>query len=94
MPLVQQLHEKYQDDVVVLTVNIGGSPSGIAKFMTENNYSFLSVIDGPGAAKRDYKIQYVPTTFFVDKDGFIKDKAVGGWENLAQIEGRLKSILP
>jgi peroxiredoxin len=94
MPLVQQLYEKYQNkDVVVLTVNLSGSRAGIAKFMTENKYTFPALIDTTGDAQHGYHIQYVPTTFLIDKDGNIRDKIVGGWQSLDQIEGRLQKVM-
>lgn len=91
---MQQLYDKYQNkDVVVLTINIGGSTDGVTKFMTSNNYTFPALIDTTGDAQHGYHIQYVPTTFFIDKDGFIRDKSVGGWQSLDQIEQRLAKIL-
>jgi peroxiredoxin len=93
MPLVQQLYEKYRDKgVIVVTVNMGGSPAGIAQFMTEKNYTFIALADPQRSAGHDYSVQYVPTTFLIDKDGFIQDKIIGGFENLEQMEQRLAKI--
>jgi len=93
MPLVQQLYEKYKDKgVAVVTVNMGGSPAGIAQFMAEREYAFIALTDTQGSTGHDYGIQYVPTSFFIDKDGIIQDKVIGGFVNLAQIEGHLTKI--
>ena len=94
MPLVQQLTDKYQSKgLVVLNVSISGNVAGIARYMAEKNYTILTLIDIDGTARRSYRIQYVPTAYFIDKDGFIRDKRVGGWENLEQIEQILTKIL-
>jgi hypothetical protein len=94
MPLVQQLHEKYTDKgIKIVTINIGGSPAGIGKFMADNKYTFVALTDPQGSSSHDYSIQYVPTSFFIDKDGIIQDKVIGGFENLAQIEQKLTKIM-
>ena len=62
--------------------------------MTERNYTVPTLVDVQGNAGNDYKIQYVPTAYFIDKDGFIQDKAIGGWQSLEQIEQRLLKIMP
>jgi peroxiredoxin len=93
MPLVQQLYEKYRDKgLIVITINSGGSPSAIAKFLAKRNYTFTTLSDLQSSAAHDYHIQYVPTTFFIDRDGFIRDKVIGGFENMEQIEQRLSKI--
>jgi len=95
MPLVQQLYDKYQNrGLIVLNINLSNSVSGVAKFMTEKNYTIPTLVDVQGNARHDYKIQYVPTTYFIDRDGFIRDKSVGGWQSLEQIEQRLSKIMP
>jgi len=94
MPLVQQLYDKYQNrGLIVLNINLSNSVSGVAKFMTEKNYTIPTLVDVQGNAGHDYKIQYVPTTYFIDRDDFIRDKSVGGWQNLEQIEQRLSKII-
>ena len=94
MPLVQQLYEKYQnEDLAVITINISGNVGSVTRFMSDGKYTFPALIDGKGDSVHNYHIQYVPMTFFIDKDGFIRDKAVGGWNDLTQIEERLAKIL-
>ena len=93
MPLVQQLKDKYNDKgVKVVTISLGGSPESIGQFMSNNKYTFTALTDPQGAASHDYAVQYVPTSFFIDKDGIIQDKVIGGFANLEAIEEKLKKI--
>jgi cytochrome c biogenesis protein CcmG/thiol:disulfide interchange protein DsbE len=95
MPLVQQLNDKYIDrGLVVVTIHSGGSPAGVARLLAGKNYTFTTLLDPQNDTGRAYRLQYVPTTFFIDREGFIRDKVIGGFENLAQIEDRIKKILP
>ena len=94
MPLVQQLTDKYQSrGLVILNISINGDIAAIARYMAEKNYTIPTLVDTDGNVRNSYRIQFVPTAFFIDKDGFIRDKQVGGWENLEQIEQRLTKIL-
>jgi len=94
MPLVQQLTDKYQSKgLVVLNITLLGNIAGLARYMAEKNYTITTLVDVDGKARRSYRIQYVPTAYLIDKDGFIRDRQIGGWESFEQIEQRLTKIL-
>ena len=94
MPLVQQLTDRYRDkNLAVINITLNGNIAGLARYMAEKNYTITTLLDVEGTARRSYRVQFVPTAFFIDKDGFIVDKQIGGWESLEQIEQRLTRIL-
>ena len=95
MPYLQEIYEEWASrDLVILTINIGeGSPT-VEAFMQSNNLSFTVLLDTKQDVAQKYNIQYIPTTFFIDKDGIIQDKVIGAFPNKAQIESRLSKIMP
>lgn len=79
MPYIDELYEEYnknQDDVVILGVaapNLGreGSEEHIKKFLEENNHKFPVVFDDDASMVYGYGISAFPSTFIINKEGFI-----------------------
>jgi len=95
MPYIQEIYEEWSGNgLVVLAINIGESSSSVEGFMQSNGLSFTVLLDTKQNVAQKYNIQYIPTTFFIDKDGIIQDKVIGAFQNKAQIENRLSKIMP
>lgn len=85
MPYINELYEEYknnQDDVVILGVafpNMGreGTEEDIKVFLVNNNYKFPVVFDEGGTMVIEYGINAFPSTFIINKDGYI-DKYIPG----------------
>lgn len=83
-PFVQKVYEKFKDnsDVVILAVNTWESETGaerenlVKKFMEENKYTFSVVYDETKVVDK-YKVEGIPTQFFIDREGTIQFKEVG-----------------
>lgn len=79
MPYIQELYEEYnenQDDVVILGVaspKLGreGSEERIKEFLSEDEFTFPTVFDEKGSMVYGYGINAFPSTFIIDKDGYI-----------------------
>jgi len=95
MPYIQEIYEEWADKgLVVVAINLGESSSKAEEFMQSYNLSFTVLLDTKKDVAQKYNIQYIPTTFFIDKDGIIQDKMIGAFQNKAQIENRLSKIMP
>jgi len=95
MPYIQKIYEEWSDQgLEVLAINIGESSSKAEEFMQSYNLSFTVLLDTKQDVAQKYNITGIPTTFFIDKDGIIKDKVIGAFQNKAQIENRLSEIMP
>jgi len=95
MPYIQEIYEEWVDkELVVLAINIGESSSKAEEFMQSYNLSFTVLLDTKQDIAQKYNIQYIPTTFFIDKDGIIQDKVIGAFQNKTQIENKLCKIMP
>lgn len=93
MPLLQELYEKWQSKgLVVLAIHVGGSNSRVTEFMQNHNLSLPVILDDLEKVSVAYRIQFVPTHYFIDKNGVIRDKVIGAFANLEQLEDKLKKI--
>jgi len=78
MPDMQRLHENYGEEVVILAVNVGESKSTAANFMMQNDLNFTVAMDQDKNTARNYLVRGIPTSYFLDQNGIIKEKVVGG----------------
>jgi len=97
MPFLQEAFddsEWSEKGLVILAVNQGESPSRAKQFMERNDLSFLVLLDTNFEVSEAYNASRIPVTFFIDKDGIIKDKKIGPFTSQAEIDWRLiNSIL-
>ena len=77
----------------MLAINIGESSSQISEFMQSEALSLPVLLDRDTSVAQEYDIVYIPTTYFIDKDGIIQDKVIGAFQSKAQIENRLSKIV-
>lgn len=90
MPDIETLYKKYGDnfgDLVVLSVanphteegpnNNDMSPEKIAEFMSDNGFTYPALMDRTGAVFQAYGIRSFPTTFMIDKDGYVEGYVPG-----------------
>ena len=80
-------------DVVVLGVNQMESEEVAIKFMTEQNLGFMLALDRDGLVSQQYRVSALPTTYFVDKAGVIRDIVYGGPMTRPLIESKINAIL-
>jgi thiol-disulfide isomerase/thioredoxin len=95
MPLLQGIHEEtkwQQEELVILAINLQESANEVQYYLAAKGYSFTVLLDTSGAVGNKYNIRGIPTTFFIDKDGIIKDMVVGAFQKKAQIEQKLNLI--
>src|SRR5664279_4161707 len=79
MPWFEDLQKQYgKDGLVVLGVAMDDSePAAIAKFASELGVNY-QVLLGTDQVSDDYgSVQYLPTTFFIGRDGAVVDKMTG-----------------
>ena len=88
MPHIEDLYKEYnknKDEVVILGVaspNLGneGSEEDIKEFLSQNKYSFPVVMDKDGSLAYQYGISAFPTTFIIDKDGYVTQYVPGAMD--------------
>ena len=80
--------------LILLTINITESLETVTDFIEENDYSFPALLDTVNAVSLVYGVSGIPVTFFIDKDGIIRAKKIGGFLNTIEIYSYLGTIMP
>lgn len=88
MPYIEQLYKEYNKnnkDVVILGVaspNLDreGSKEDIIEFLQQEKYTFPVVMDNNGELAYQYGISAYPTTFIIDKEGYITQYVPGAMD--------------
>ncbi|WP_127585635.1 TlpA family protein disulfide reductase [Paenibacillus koleovorans] len=79
MPVLEQLYAQYRDQVDIITVNLTGKDrlTEVNRFIAENRLTLPVLLDHTMAATESYRIVQVPTTYFIDRKGFIAHRVLG-----------------
>lgn len=77
MPAIQARYDEHAPDLVVLAINIGEPADTARSFTEELGLTFPVLLDNDGVVQRDYVVNALPTTFFIDSRGYIKAQHVG-----------------
>ncbi len=81
MPSLNKLNKEYED-VVVLAVDVMEDKKIVEKYIEKGKYEFQVVLDEEGNIAQDYYVTAFPTSFFVDKEGFL----LGGVPGMLEYE--------
>jgi peroxiredoxin len=94
MPYLQQVHEEWSDNgLVLLAINMGDTSSQVKEFLQSHELSLPVLLDTKRHVAARYNIWAVPTTFFIDKEGTIQAVRVGAFPNEQAIYGDLEKIM-
>ena len=78
MPLINDLATKGPvNDYSVLAVAVEDSRSAVTQYAKESKLIFPIALDLNSTVKRSYRIFGPPATFFIDREGFIRDIIIG-----------------
>jgi len=89
MPDLQKLQDTYQDDLLLLAINVGESKEKVEEFLDENNLIFTVLLDEDMNVAYDYGIRSFPTTIAVNKKGEVIGGYIGmlTYEQMEQLYG-------
>lgn len=73
MPDMQRVQEEYGDDLVVIGVNAGDSIEDGEGFVRQTGIDYLRLYDSDLAVTDGYRVQAMPTSYFISSDGTIAD---------------------
>ncbi len=78
-----------EQGLVLLAINVGEKPDTIEEFMDSYGLSFTVLLDANHDIARKYRARSIPMTFFIDRNGIIKDVKFGAFANKEEIDWRL-----
>ena len=94
MAALDQVDRDYRArGVMVLGINQMESAPVAAAFMREQQLQFTVALDTDGQATRLYRLSALPTTYFIDKTGVIRDIIYGGPMTRPLIESKVTALL-
>lgn len=96
MPAMQRVFEAYQaQGFTILAVNATSQDqqTSALDFATEMGLTFPLLFDHQGEVSRQYQVQALPTSFFIDSQGIIREVVVGGPMSEALLEIRVQQLL-
>jgi peroxiredoxin len=95
MPDVDAVAEKFADrGLVFYAVNVGEDPAAVKDFLTENKLDVPVALDADGAISEKYKVEALPQTVLVGKDGRVQVVHLGFSSALGkELEKNIEDLL-
>lgn len=96
MPTLQALAEDYREaGLLVLAVNATSQdrPADVSAFVSQHGLTFPILLDSEGRVNRLYQVHSLPTTFFIGRDGLIRDVVIGGPMSSASLRARADALI-
>lgn len=81
IPSLGRLQKKFPaDQFVVLSVDMGEEKADVEKFLQTVKAEYPVMLDPDGSTVRDWKLRAFPTTFVIDREGYIRLAYFGALE--------------
>ncbi|NUQ37965.1 MAG: TlpA family protein disulfide reductase [Caldilineales bacterium] len=94
MPELQAAYVQHRaGGLIVLGVNQGEAADTAAAFAAQFGLSFPILLDQQIQVSQAYQTHSLPTTFFIDRNGIIRDRVIGQMST-ALLNERLRTIYP
>jgi thiol-disulfide isomerase/thioredoxin len=96
MPALERAYQAYRDaGLVVLAVNATDQDDErlAAEFAGELGLTFPILLDRAGEASARYRLQALPSTYFIDRQGIIRSVVIGGPMSEALIRSKVEDLL-
>lgn len=96
MPAIEKVYNEYKDQgFVVLAVNMTYQDtfSNIAPFLDEYGLTFPVLLDQSGDVGSAYQLRSLPSSYFIDREGIIREVVIGGPMAEALLRTRVEEIL-
>ena len=79
MPSINSLYDMYKDDpqVIFVMINVEDKDEKVRKFIKKKNFTFPIYLPNATRIPKVYESKGIPTTFVLDKEGYIAYKKVG-----------------
>jgi len=95
MPNLQEASVTYNGRVAFIGINQGEDFSTITDFGDEYNVSYPLLFDPDNRVNRQYEVNSLPTTVFIDQNGIVREVVIGILSEAvlqSRVEGMLASI--
>jgi thiol-disulfide isomerase/thioredoxin len=78
MPSMEKLYQRFKDEgLEIVAVNLQEDRGSVQRFVEEYDLSFPVLLDTTGRIGATYGARSIPTTYIVDREGFVLAGTVG-----------------
>lgn len=96
MPALQNIFDAYKDqglEIIAINATNQDNLDDAREFIQIHNLTFPVLLDVRGEVSNLYKLQSLPTTFFIDKNGVIQEIVIGGPMAEALLRVRVEKLI-
>ncbi len=96
MPAIEKMYQEYKDEgFVALAVNMTtqDDPAALAPFIRKYGLTFPVLLDVNAQAAAAYQMRSLPSSYFIDRAGIIREVVIGGPMAEALLRTRIEQIL-
>jgi len=89
MPSMQRLYEQFKDQgLEILAVDLQEDKTRVQSFVKELGLTFTVLLDTKGTVGAQYTARAIPTTYLLDRQGFVFARTVGAreWDTPEMLE--------
>jgi thiol-disulfide isomerase/thioredoxin len=87
LPALQAAAERYGDRVLIIGVDQGESPEIVQSYVDQLGLTFAIPLDSEFAVGELYNVRGLPTTYFIDPQGIIRQMWLGEMNSITLAEG-------
>lgn len=91
LPALQDAAERYDGQVLIVGVDQGEEAATVQRYVDELGLTFPIPMDSDGAIGQRYNVRGMPTTYFIDGDGIIRE-VWSGEMNAVTLAEKIASI--
>lgn len=94
-PELVKLYKEYGEEIEIFAVNLteGDSFEAAAAFAKEYGFTFPVLLDKEGTVSSLFQTRAVPTTYFINKEGIIRDIVIG-LASPSDLQAKFRQLLP
>lgn len=92
MPALQRISAEFSDTALVIGINQGEQPDRVSQFADEFGITYPIWLDQDNTINRLYRIRSLPTTYYIDSNGVIRDQIIGTASE-AVLSSKLKALV-
>lgn len=78
LPALQAAYLAHRDEINFVAISVKEESGVVAQFITQHGITLPVLLDSNGAAVDLYGVRGLPTTVFIDKQGVVVDRHLGG----------------
>jgi thiol-disulfide isomerase/thioredoxin len=95
MPILNEIEEEYASKgVKVIGINQRESPDKVRRFVRENDYEALILLDRDGSVGSDFSAMSLPTVVIADKQGTVRQTIRGLYPDMKdRIKAEIEPLL-